>query len=82
MELPPDGGEMLCMLSYQIYECEHGVTAAEQRAADVSAGEAAAAVRDLGLRLGRAFRPRRRMRPTCGPADAMTAAARVLSSAG
>ncbi len=43
--------------SNQIYKYEHGLTAAEQRAADVLAGEVAAALRDLRLRLGRAFRP-------------------------
>jgi hypothetical protein len=38
--------------SYQMYKHEHGLTPAEQRAADVHAGEAAAALRDLRLRLG------------------------------
>ena len=54
---------MVYTLSYQIYKYEHGLTAAEQRAADVRAGEAAAALRDLRLRLGRIFR----LRPACGP---------------
>ena len=66
--------------SYQLYKCEHGLTAAEQRAADVRAGEAAAALRDLRLRLGRTFRPRRRVRPARRAADAMTASARVPSN--
>jgi hypothetical protein len=36
---------MLYTQSYQMYKCEHGLTtAAEQRAADVRAGEAAAAL--------------------------------------
>jgi hypothetical protein len=49
--------------SYQVYKYEHGLSAAEQRAADVCAGEAAAARRDLRLRLGRAFRLRHHGRP-------------------
>ena len=36
---------MVYTLSYQMYKCEHGLGAAEQRAADVRAGEGAAAVR-------------------------------------
>ena len=48
---------MVYTLSYQMYKCEHGLSAAEQRAADVRAGEGAAALRELRLRLGRAFRP-------------------------
>ena len=70
---------MVYNLSYQIYKYEHGLTAAEQRAADVGAGEAAAAVRDLRLRLRRAFRPRPRVRPARGAADAITASVRVPS---
>jgi hypothetical protein len=71
---------MFYTLSYQMYKYEHGLTAAEQRAADVRAGEAAAALRDLRLRLGRTLRPRRRVRSGYGAADAVTAPARVLSS--
>jgi hypothetical protein len=76
---------MVYTRSYQIYKYEHGVTAAEQRAADVRAGEAAAALRDLRLCLGRAFRLRHRVRPARGAADAVTgsgtaAPTRVLSS--
>jgi hypothetical protein len=67
-------------LSYQMYKYEHGLTAAEQRAADLRAGEAAAALRDLRLHVGRIFRLRRRVRPARGAADAMTASVRVLSS--
>ena len=63
---------MLYTLSYQLYKYEHGLSAAEQRAADVGAGEAAAALRDLRLSLGHAFRLRRRVRPACGAADAVT----------
>ena len=48
---------MVYTLSYTMYKYEHGLTAAEQRAADVRAGEAAAVRRDLRLRLRRAFRP-------------------------
>ena len=65
--------------SYQMYKYEHSLAAAEQRAADVRAGEAAAALRDLRLHLGRTFRPRHRVRSARGAADAMTAAVRVLS---
>ena len=77
---------MVYTLSYQMYKYEHGVSAAEQRAADVRAGEAAAALRDLRLCLGRAFRLRHRVRPARGAADAVAgrgaaAPARALSSA-
>jgi hypothetical protein len=76
---------MVYTLSYQMYKYEHGLTAAEQRAADVRAGAAAAALRDLRRGLGRAFRPRRRVRPARGTADAVTGSGaaeptRVLSS--
>jgi hypothetical protein len=71
---------MVYTQSYQMYKYEHGLSAAEQRAADVCAGEAAAALRDLRLRLGRTFRPRRRVRSARGAADAMPASARVPSS--
>jgi hypothetical protein len=67
---------MVYTLSYQMYKYEHGLSAAEQRAADVRAGEAAAARRDLRRRLG----PRRRVRSARGKADAMTASVRVPSS--
>jgi len=70
---------MVYTLSYQMYKYEHGLGAAEQRAADVRAGEAAAALRDLRLRLGRGFRLGHRGRPTRGAADAVTASARVMS---
>jgi hypothetical protein len=66
--------------SYQIYKYEHGLSAAEQRASDVRAGEAAAALRDLRLRLGRTFRPRHRVRRVRRMAGAMTASVRVQSS--
>jgi hypothetical protein len=49
---------MVYTLSYQMYKCEHGFSATEQRAADARAGEAAAAVRDLRVGLMRAFRGR------------------------
>ncbi len=76
---------MLYTLSYQTYKYEHGLSAAEQRAADVGVGEFAAALRDLRLCLGRAFRLRHRVRPARGAADAVTgsgaaAPTRVLSS--
>ena len=72
---------MVYPLSYQLYKQEHGFTAAEQRAADVRAGELAAALHELGLRLGRAFRPAHRPRQARGAADAATAPVRFLSSA-
>jgi hypothetical protein len=78
-ELPPDGGTMVYTLSYQIYKYEHGLSAAEQRAADVRAGEAAAALRDLRRHLGRAFRPRHRARSARGAVGAATASVRDLS---
>ena len=62
---------MIYPLSYQMYKCEHGLSAAEQRAADVRAGEAAAGLRDLRLGLGRAFRLRHRVRPARRAADAV-----------
>ena len=49
---------MIYTLSYQQYKYERGVTAAEQRAADVHAGETAAALRELRACLGRTFRLR------------------------
>jgi hypothetical protein len=70
---------MLYTLSHQMYKYEHGLTAAEQRVADVRAGEAAAALRDLRLHLGRTFL-RRRVRPARGAADPITASVRVPSS--
>jgi hypothetical protein len=75
---------MVYTLSYQMYKYEHGLAAAEQRAADARAGEAAAALRDLRRSLGRAFRPRHRVRTARGTADAVTGCgaaepARVLS---
>jgi hypothetical protein len=72
---------MVYPLSYQLYNYERGLTAAEQRAADVCAGETAAAARDLRVRLGRSFRLRHRVRPARGAADTMTAPVRFLSSA-
>jgi hypothetical protein len=74
---------MMFTASYQMYKHEHGlhVSAAEQRAADVRAGEIAAALSDLRLRLGRALRPARRARPGRGAADAMSAPVRFVSSA-
>ena len=72
-------------MSYQLYRYEHGLGAAGQRVADVRAGEAAAALRDLRLRLGRAVGLRHRVWPVRGAARAVTgsgtaASARVLSS--
>ena len=60
---------MVYPLSYQQYKHERGLTAAEQRAADVRAGETAAALRDLRACLGRGFRLRHRVRPARGAAD-------------
>lgn len=52
---------MLYAMSYQMYKYEHGlpVSAAERRAADARAGEIAAALGELRMRAGRAFRLRR-----------------------
>jgi hypothetical protein len=71
-------------LSYQLYRYERGLSAAEQRAADVRAGEAAAALRDLRFRLGRIVRLTLCVRPARRAAGAVTgsgaaASARVLS---
>ena len=76
---------MLYTLSYQTYKYEHGLSAAEQRAADVRVGEAAAALRDLRLCLRRTFRLRHRVRPARGAAGAVTgsgaaAPTRILST--
>jgi hypothetical protein len=70
---------MFYPLSYQLYRYERGLSAAEQRAADVRAGEAAAALRDLGPWLVRVVRPRRRVRPDRGAADTVTASTRAMS---
>jgi hypothetical protein len=72
---------MLYTLSYRTYKYEHGLSAAEQRAVDVCAGQAAAARRDRRLCLGRALRARRRGRAARRTADPATASVRVLSSA-
>jgi hypothetical protein len=72
---------MVYPLSYQQYKYERGLTAAEQRAADVRAGETAAAVRDLRVCLGRSFRLRHRVRPARGAARTSAAPVRFLSSA-
>jgi hypothetical protein len=69
-------------LSYQLYRYEQGLSAAEQRAADVRAGEAAARLRDLRLRLGRAFGLRRRVRPVRGAAGAVMASGGRRANAG
>ena len=63
---------MVYSLSYQMFMQEHGLAAAEQRAADVRAGEAAAALRSLWLRLGRAFGPGHGARPARGAANTVT----------
>jgi hypothetical protein len=75
---------MVYTLSYEMYKCEHGLSATEQRAADIRAGKAAGAVRELRHGLGRAFRPRYRGRAVRRAADAVTgsgaASMRLLSS--
>jgi hypothetical protein len=75
---------MVYTLSYQMYKCEHGLDAAEQRAVDVRAGEAAAAVRAGRVGLGRAFRVWHRGRAASRVRGAVTgsgaASPRVLSS--
>ena len=82
---------MVYTLSYQMYKYEHGLSVAEQRAADVRACEAAAALAaaraatraatggKLRLRLGRAFRSRPRVRSARTAADARTGSVRGLS---
>jgi hypothetical protein len=65
---------MFYSLTYQVHGQERCLSAAEQRAADARIGEAAAALRDLRLRLGRAVRPSRRALPGSGGVDAVTAA--------
>jgi hypothetical protein len=77
---------MLYSLSYQMYKQEHGLeTAAGQQAADARAGEApaafTAALGGLRLVIGRVLRPRDRGRPADEAADAVTAPARIMSSA-
>jgi hypothetical protein len=72
---------MMYTQSHQMYKYEHGLSAAEQRAADVRAGEVAAALREIRLSLGRAFRPRRRARAARGAAGAAGAPVRFMSSA-
>ena len=69
---------MVYTLSYQMYKSEHGLGSAEQRAADVRAGEGAAALRELRLRLGRAFRPRRRVGSGRTAAGAVTGTGAAL----
>jgi hypothetical protein len=70
---------MVYTLSYQMYKCEHGLGAAEQRAADVRAGEGAAALREVRVRLGRVFRvPAFRGRPARRAAGAVTGSGAAL----
>ena len=76
-------------MTYLMYKYERRlITAAERRAADVHAGQAAAALRDLRLSLGRAFRRADRAQPARrvadvpqarAAADAATGSARVPS---
>jgi hypothetical protein len=72
---------MVSTLSYQLYSSEHGLSTAGQRAADIRAGEAAAALRDVRLHLWRTLRSRHRLRAGRRTTDEGTAPARVLSSA-
>jgi hypothetical protein len=75
---------MVYTLSYQMYKYEHGLSAAERRDADVRAGEGAAAVREVRVRLGRVFRLRPAGWAARRAADAVTgsgaASMRLLSS--
>ncbi len=71
---------MIYTLSNQLYKYERGLTAAEQRAADVHAGETAAAVKDLRVCLGRTFRLRHRVGSVRRAANTMTAPVRFLAS--
>ena len=54
---------MFQTLSYQLY------IAAEQRPSGLPSGEIAVQMRDLRLRLRRAFHPRRRVRPARQPIE-------------
>lgn len=69
---------MYYTLSSQLYTCDHGRTAADQRAANIRMGEAAGQLRDLRFRLGRFFRPGRTGR-TSG-AITVTAPVQALSA--
>lgn len=76
---------MVYTLSYQQYKYEHGLTAAEQRAADIRAGEAAAELGNLWRGIGGVFRLGHHVRAARGAAGAVTggraaAPVRVLSS--
>jgi hypothetical protein len=71
---------MYCPPSYQLLRYEHGLSTAEQRAADVRVGAAAAAMRESRLRFGRALRRGQRVRTARRMADAKTASARVMAS--
>jgi hypothetical protein len=72
---------MVYTLSYQMYKSEHGLGPAEQRAADVRAGSAAAAVRDVRVSLGRVFHGRAfRGRPAGVATSSRAASLRPLSS--
>ena len=57
---------MVYTLPCRMYKYEHGLSAGEQRPADVRAGEAAAALKDLRLHLGHTFRLRHRVRSARG----------------
>lgn len=70
---------MYCPPSYQLYRYERGLSAAEQRAADVRAGEAAAALRELRRRLGRTFGRMHRARSARRTA-AVSASVQVLAT--
>lgn len=81
---------MYYTMGQQLYKYEHGLTAAEQRAADVRAGGAAAALRDLRrslsgvLRFGHRARTTRVAMPVSAvpvsavPVSRVTVAARTL----
>jgi hypothetical protein len=71
---------MVYTLSYQMYKCEAGLSAAEQRAADVRAGAGAAAVRQVRVGLGRVFRRRRALRTARRVAGGGAGSMRLLSS--
>ena len=64
---------MIYTLAYQQYKYEHGLTAAEQRAADIRAGELAAEMRNLRRRLGGVFRLRHRAEPARRGSGTVTA---------
>jgi hypothetical protein len=67
---------MIYTMAQQMYTYEHGLTAAEQRAAGIRVGEAAAVLRDLRHSLGSVLKFRHR---DTAPASRAVVTAPVLS---